>query len=94
MSVCWKCGTSLEFLPNRPLPFRAACDKCHSPLHVCKACKFYQPSKPNECLVPGTEPISDREAVNFCEDYLFLGKGPAPQVDRKEIEKRLFGDCQ
>lgn len=27
------------------------------------------PGKPNDCLVPGTEFIADREAMNFCEEF-------------------------
>lgn len=49
--------------------FRAACPFCSSDLHVCVNCRYYSPGKPNDCLVPGTESIRDREAANFCEEF-------------------------
>jgi hypothetical protein len=36
---------------------------------VCKNCRYYAPGKPNDCAVPGTEWIKDREAMNFCEEF-------------------------
>lgn len=47
---------------------------------------------PNDCLVPGTEFIRDREAANFCEEFQLLGKAPPKKPDIKEIQKKLFKD--
>jgi hypothetical protein len=93
---CWKCGTDQEDPPGGKLSFRATCIKCHSWLHCCKNCKNYQPGLPNDCKIPGTEYIPDREANNFCEEFQLLGVAPPSKKDpknlAKEIEKRLFGD--
>lgn len=85
---CWKCGASLHHV-DRKISFRAICDQCGTSLHCCKNCLNYAPGKPNDCAVPGTEYIPDREANNFCEEFEFLGKPPPvkpPQGNRKAFD--------
>lgn len=89
---CWKCGSELAAPLDRKLSFRETCDKCHAWLHCCKNCKNYKQGLPNDCMVPGTDFIADREAMNFCEDYVLLGVGPQKFADPKDIAKRLFKD--
>ena len=89
---CWKCGETLENPPGGKLAFRAVCDKCTSWLHCCKNCKNYYPGLPNDCKVPGTEHIADREACNFCEEFELLGGGPVKTADSNDVSRRLFGD--
>lgn len=91
MTLCWKCGTDISDYPNK-IPFKATCDRCHSWLHVCRNCKHYCPGKPNDCLIPRTELIADREKLNFCEEFTVLGKGPEASNDATDVEKRLFGE--
>lgn len=73
---CWKCGVQLQNL-DRKISFRAECDQCGAALHCCKNCKYYAPGRPNDCAVPGTDFIADREANNFCEEFCLLGKPPS-----------------
>lgn len=89
---CWKCGTDLADPPSNKLSFRAICDKCSSWLHCCKNCKNYKPGAPNDCAVPGTEYIADREKSNFCEEFQLLGIAQDKKSDIDEISKRLFKD--
>ncbi|HSX26681.1 MAG TPA: hypothetical protein VLE89_06715 [Chlamydiales bacterium] len=63
---CWKCAKAI---PEGKIGFRAVCPHCDTDLHVCKNCRYYSPGKPNDCAVPGTEYIRDREANNFCEEF-------------------------
>ena len=49
--------------------FRAECSHCGADLHVCVNCKNHALGKPNECKIPGTDPIRDREKANFCEEF-------------------------
>ena len=87
---CWKCAKPISELPVK-IGFRAACPHCSADLHVCKNCRYYAIGKPNDCLVPGTEPIRDREAMNFCEDFKPLIHKESPSSDR---HKRLFGEIE
>lgn len=87
--MCWKCGKALEDLPLK-ISFRELCPHCHAYLHCCKNCLNYQPGLPNDCKIPGTDPIKDRETINFCEEFRILGKPCAPKIDPQDIIKRLF----
>lgn len=44
----------------------------------------------NDCNVPNTDPIRDREQFNFCEEFEILGKPPKPKNDPNDVIKRLF----
>lgn len=87
---CWNCGTELHL--SGKVSFRATCDKCHFYLHCCKNCRNYRPGLSNDCAVPGTDPISDRTANNYCEEFEILGKATGKKDDSNAAEKRLFGD--
>lgn len=89
---CWNCGFEMETPERQKLSFRAFCDKCGSALHCCVNCIHYKPGKPNDCEVPGTEYISDRKAMNFCEEFALSGKPPLPKMDPDEVAHRLFGE--
>lgn len=87
---CFNChqlqDTSLK------VSFRSVCPNCKRDLHVCKNCKYFSVGKPNDCLIPGTEPVLDREKFNFCEDFfpsdLLLQKTQTSE----NVAKKLFRD--
>lgn len=86
---CWSCGTLLSDLSTGKISFRALCDKCGASLHCCQNCKYYKPGLPNDCAVPGTEYVADRQANNFCEEFFILGK---PLMKRDMNAKKRFED--
>lgn len=88
---CWKCGGALD-LPSKKISFRALCDHCHAWLHCCKNCVNYKPGLPNDCKIPGTDYIADREAGNFCEEFVLLGKPPSATARPDDVSQRLFGE--
>ncbi len=96
MMFCWKCGGELKELYLKTtlskVAFRAACEHCQAPLHCCRNCVHYKPGLPNDCDVPGTEFVSDREAMNYCEEFSILGKKVGPASTPKDVSKRLFGE--
>lgn len=88
-NVCWECGKPVD----NTIQFKTICESCFTYLHCCKGCRFYQQGKPNDCLIPGTEQIADREANNYCDDFkpiTSFQKRCKPNID--EISKRLFKD--
>lgn len=89
MTFCWKCGKAIADLPKK-ISFRELCPHCDAYLHCCKNCQNYEPGRPNNCKIPGTEQVRDREASNLCEEFAFLGKAPPPKVDPEDVAKRLF----
>ena len=74
---CWKC---FKHLTEEKISFRTVCPHCDVDLHTCTNCRYYAPGKPNDCLVPGTDYIRNREAANFCEDF-------KPKTDRAPPKK-------
>lgn len=89
---CWKCKKELDL--EGKIPFRAVCDHCGAWLHVCKNCRHHDVGRHNQCRIPDTPLISDREGANYCEDFALQlsDTTPSPGQSRAEIEKRLFGD--
>ncbi len=88
-NFCWKCHKEAPSV----IHFKSTCDHCSSYLHCCLGCRFHTPGKPNECHIPGTETIRDREANNYCDDFKpithqKIDQGPSVE----DISKRLFGD--
>lgn len=66
--LCWRCTKPIAEREVK-IGFRASCPHCDVDLHVCKNCRYYSVGKPNDCIVPSTEFIRDREAANLCEDF-------------------------
>ncbi|CUI16322.1 conserved hypothetical protein [Candidatus Protochlamydia naegleriophila] len=87
---CWHCGFSTPDPFQGKVSFRETCDKCGSALHCCQNCKYYKPRLANDCAVPGTDSVSDRQANNFCEEFSLLGKPPVPS--NHEAAKKRFED--
>lgn len=75
--------------------FREECPFCGADLHTCSHCRYYSLGKPNDCLVPGTDYVRDREANNFCEDFKPKQVTPEPQNPKKSAKHKfdsLFKD--
>jgi hypothetical protein len=86
---CVHCSEEQD-LPEKKVPFRAACSKCGRDLHSCLNCKHYAPGKPNDCAVPGTEYVRDREMYNFCEDFFPKNSPSTPTPKKKDSFDDLF----
>ena len=90
---CWRCGASVD-APEGKVGFQAVCDGCGAWLHCCKGCRFYCPGRANDCLIPDTEFIPDREARNFCDEFKAkLPDGKTKVCRTKEdVARDLFGN--
>jgi hypothetical protein len=88
---CYKCKTEID-INEKKISFHSTCDICGEDLHICKNCKYYSPGKPNDCIVPNTLPIKDRERYNFCEDFKPSSNNIETFKSKKEISKKLFND--
>lgn len=73
---CHGCGADRPLAAGERIGFRETCDACGRDLHVCKNCRFHDPSAYNECREPNAERVSDRERANRC-DYFAPGGGEA-----------------
>ncbi len=86
---CWKCNKTISDLPVK-IGFRASCTHCDADLHVCKNCRYYSIGKPNDCIVPGTDLIADREQSNLCEE--FKPKTKFEEGSKTDRARQIFGE--
>ena len=71
IGYCWHCCAGLT---RADFGRENHCLSCGKPTRVCRNCRLYQRGRPNDCLEPLAEPISDKTRANFCEHF-----DPAPQ---------------
>ncbi|WP_158383093.1 hypothetical protein [Candidatus Protochlamydia sp. R18] len=84
---CWHCGTKLPEFFRGKLSFRETCDKCGSALHCCQNCKYYQPGRSNNCAIPRTEFVSDRQLNNFCDEFAIQNLLPTSSPNQQSKNK-------
>ena len=87
---CWKCARQIE-VSGPKMGFRVECDGCGAAQHACINCKHYAPGKPNDCAVPGTDWIKDREGMNFCEEFALGFERKSKNDDAKAKARKLLG---
>jgi hypothetical protein len=95
--VCWKCGASLEDVLV-PFSRREECPECHTDLHVCRMCEFYDTSVSRSCREPVADDVRDKQRANFCGyfkpisgAYQARDRSAADEAESKLAE--LFGDA-
>ena len=83
---CGQCGK--QNISTIPLSFRAECTSCHSDLHVCKNCLFYDENAYNECRETSAERITDKERNNRCEYFKPSAQQKKVQQNSKDLLKQ------
>ena len=97
MLRCHKGGQEWVTQKRVKLPgVKETCEKCSAYLHCCWNCRFYDPSKHNQCAVPNTEWVVDKEGANFCDEFQFADTGgqaatKPPQEKARNAFESLFG---
>lgn len=94
--VCWRCGASLKDIPT-PFVRLAQCKACGADLHVCRLCKFYNPSHFEKCDHDLAEPAREVDIANFCHYFRPKPGAYNPQEKTRSDDamaqlKALFGD--
>lgn len=94
IGYCWKCGTAWE---GDSQPGRAeTCAQCSRDIRSCRNCQHHDPTYHNECRIPNTEMIRDRDRSNFCDEFELSKKKPAtssisPVDEARRKLDALFG---
>ncbi len=91
--TCFNCGYNYRLLEK--LPRTETCPKCHSDLHCCMNCTFFDPAVANQCREPQAEYVPNKDRANFCEyfepkakvDLTGEKKSAAAEEARKAWEK-------
>ena len=98
---CWKCGTPVQellLMPGLRVARLAECPQCHSDLHVCRACAFYDTRVARQCRETVAEEVQDKTRANFCDYFVpnpgaFLGQDHSPARTADAQLKALFGEA-
>ncbi|MCU7845983.1 MAG: hypothetical protein KZQ93_19285 [Candidatus Thiodiazotropha sp. (ex Monitilora ramsayi)] len=63
---CWHCGADLK---SSDYGRENSCLKCGKPTRVCRNCRWYAPSRANQCEEPMAEAVMDKTKANFCNYF-------------------------
>jgi hypothetical protein len=70
MKRCHKCGT--PWISETKTPgVKECCETCSAYLHCCLNCRYYEPTAHNQCYIPTTDWVADKEGANFCDEFVF-----------------------
>jgi hypothetical protein len=84
---CYNCDEELVF--DVKIGRRDMCPNCHSYLHCCKNCEFWDPNVHNQCAEQRSEFIRDREEGNFCLYFTFKDTSDDAGNEAEEAKARL-----
>lgn len=96
MRRCHRCGA--EWVSDKKQPaVKEVCEACSAYLHCCMNCRFRDPSLHNECAIPTTDWVGDREGCNFCDEFEFIDgeeavSDPESAKQARSALDSLFGD--
>ena len=82
---CFHCKKAVEVPPPSVgrIGFRETCPHCHSDLHVCRNCDFYDEASHHECRETSADWVKKKETANICEYFRPRSAGGA-QHDGKQ----------
>jgi len=63
---CWHCNVGLG---KHDYGRETTCSGCGKPTRVCRNCRWYDPSRTNQCQEPIAERIMDKTRANYCEYF-------------------------
>jgi hypothetical protein len=84
---CHRCGRAIETVER--VGRRDTCLHCHSDLHCCLNCGFYDPALHNQCREPHAERQVDKHAGNFCDYFSFRAGGRGTPAGPGDARARL-----
>jgi hypothetical protein len=96
MKRCHSCGCVWESTKRQPA-VKEFCEGCGAYLHCCLNCRFHDPAKHNQCAIPNTDWVADKEGANFCDEFEFreapaANGEPAAQAEARNRLDSLFGE--
>lgn len=85
---CWRCGQALG---ENDFSRQSNCPDCGAATHVCRNCRHFSRSAPNQCREPVADPVSDKQRANFC-GYFEAVQQSARQEDDQESLRQAADD--
>ncbi|MBI5094148.1 MAG: hypothetical protein HZB26_17115 [Candidatus Hydrogenedentes bacterium] len=77
MKRCHRCATEYVSAKKQPGP-KDTCESCLAYLHSCLNCRFYEEHAHNNCYIPTTDWVADKEGPNFCDEFEFSDSDTVP----------------
>lgn len=84
---CFVCNVGIELSAEGRVGFRECCESCGADLHICKNCRFYDPTAYNECSEPSAERVTDSERANRCDWF-----SPSDEEGGASVRADSFAD--
>lgn len=84
---CWSCQHEVDM--SVKVSRRDECRACGADLHVCKNCRFWDPSYQNECRENAAYYIRDREKANFCMAFQFKAVDEDDAAEANDARSKL-----
>ncbi len=85
---CWHCSADLGM---HDYGRETNCPGCGKPTRVCRNCRWYDPSRANQCQEPMAEEVMDKIRANYCEYFEATvqtgGDGGAADALRRAAEE-------
>jgi hypothetical protein len=69
VKLCHSCKSELAI--GRSVGRRDECPSCHSDIHCCLNCAFYDRSASKQCREPAAELVKEKARANFCDFFSF-----------------------
>ena len=78
--TCWRCGHPLR---QTDYGYSSICPGCRTATRVCRNCRFFCNSAPNQCNQPAAGPIIDKQRANRCDYFqILMSSGGAGSMRR------------
>lgn len=79
---CFACSKRVEL--DHKVSFREECPYCSADLHICRCCRFFDPSSYRECRESSAEHVKDKERNNYCEYFVPSDSSPDSTTSQRE----------
>ena len=86
---CYRCDHPLDLPAGENFSRKENCPHCHTDLHCCKMCLFYDPSSYNECKEPMAEKVLEKEKANFCDYFRSIDEAKLKDRTNKSDKNSL-----
>lgn len=89
MKACHACKKELTL--RREIGRKDECPHCHTDLHCCLNCRFFDRSSPKQCREPIAELVREKDKANYCDLFSFAeaAVGSRPGVEPDKNRKAL-----
>lgn len=63
---CWRCGYRLR---QTDYDYETNCPGCRTATRVCRNCRFFSNSDPNQCSQTAAKLVANKQSANRCEFF-------------------------